>query len=92
MCRKHDEVKVKGKTLVMMDLESDAVVMFQKVYFLPLAIFFSFILPTILPWYFYHEDLFICWSITMLRYALSLNFTWLVNSAAHLWGHRPYDK
>jgi len=22
----------------------------------------------------------------------SLNFTWSVNSAAHLWGSRPYDK
>ena len=27
-----------------------------------------------------------------MRYCLVLNFTWLVNSAAHMWGNRPYDK
>ena len=27
----------------------------------------------------------------VLRYALVLNATWLVNSAAHMWGQRPYD-
>ncbi|XP_047357293.1 acyl-CoA Delta-9 desaturase-like isoform X2 [Vespa velutina] len=25
------------------------------------------------------------------RYTLSLNLTWLVNSAAHIWGTKPYD-
>ena len=28
----------------------------------------------------------------VLRYCFCLNFTFLVNSAAHLWGTRPYDK
>jgi stearoyl-CoA desaturase (Delta-9 desaturase) len=28
----------------------------------------------------------------VLRYVLSLNGTWLVNSAAHIWGVKPYDK
>lgn len=28
----------------------------------------------------------------MARYVLSLNFTWSVNSAAHIWGYKPYDK
>ena len=28
----------------------------------------------------------------VLRYCFCLNFTFLVNSAAHLWGIRPYDK
>lgn len=31
-------------------------------------------------------------SQAVVRYVLSLNFTWLVNSAAHIWGSRPYDK
>lgn len=31
-------------------------------------------------------------SQAVIRYVLSLNFTWLVNSAAHIWGNRPYDK
>lgn len=27
----------------------------------------------------------------LLRYCLNLNATWLVNSAAHMWGQHPYD-
>ena len=29
---------------------------------------------------------------SFLRYAAVLNATWLVNSAAHMWGNHPYDK
>lgn len=29
--------------------------------------------------------------LRIFTYVLSLNGTWLVNSAAHLWGPRPYD-
>ena len=29
---------------------------------------------------------------TMMRLVFLLNATWLVNSAAHLWGRHPYDK
>lgn len=28
----------------------------------------------------------------MLRYVMNLNATFLVNSAAHIWGNKPYDK
>jgi len=36
-------------------------------------------------WYAY----FTC---SLFRYVLSLNFTWCVNSVAHMWGNKPYDK
>jgi len=29
---------------------------------------------------------------TQFRFCFSLNATWLVNSAAHLWGNKPYNK
>nr|KAF6304297.1 stearoyl-CoA desaturase [Myotis myotis] len=52
-----------------------------------------FVLPTLVPWYFWGEtfqhSLYVA---TFLRYAIVLNATWLVNSAAHLYGYRPYDK
>ncbi|OXK02895.1 hypothetical protein CDL44_28965, partial [Escherichia coli] len=38
------------------------------------------------------ESLNNAWHITVLRYIFSLNGTFLVNSAAHLWGYKPYDK
>ena len=28
----------------------------------------------------------------LARYCVSLHITWLVNSAAHLWGYKPYDE
>lgn len=52
-----------------------------------------FILPTLVPWYYWGEtfvnSLYVC---AFLRYAMVLNCTWLVNSAAHIYGYRPYDK
>lgn len=52
-----------------------------------------FVIPAVVPWYFWGENLwnalFVC---SFLRYVLTLNATWLVNSAAHIWGNRPYDR
>lgn len=52
-----------------------------------------FILPTLLPVYCWGESWSNSWFVaTMFRYTFSLNVTWLVNSAAHMWGGRPYDR
>lgn len=51
-----------------------------------------FIIPTLVPWYFWDESLWVAYFIPgLLRYALVLNSSWLVNSAAHMWGMRPFD-
>ena len=50
-------------------------------------------MPGVVPWYYWGENfwnaLFVC---SFMRYTLLLHATWLVNSAAHMWGNRPYDK
>ncbi|MEQ2163880.1 hypothetical protein GOODEAATRI_000681 [Goodea atripinnis] len=52
-----------------------------------------FFVPMFVPWYFWGESLWVSYFIpALLRYALVLNASWLVNSAAHMWGNRPYDK
>lgn len=52
-----------------------------------------FVLPTLIPWYFWNESLLNSWFVaTLWRYTVTLHVTWLVNSVAHLWGARPYDK
>ncbi|CAG9113394.1 unnamed protein product [Plutella xylostella] len=52
-----------------------------------------FIIPACLPVYLWGEDPWTSWYVASVwRYTLSLNFTWLVNSAAHIYGNRPYDK
>lgn len=52
-----------------------------------------FMVPTLVPWYLWGESLWNSYFLaSILRYAISLNVTWLVNSAAHMYGNRPYDK
>lgn len=52
-----------------------------------------FLVPTLVPWYFWGESLMVAYFLPgLFRYAVMLNATWLVNSAAHIWGNRPYDK
>lgn len=52
-----------------------------------------FVFPTLVPWYFWGESLWVAYFIPgLLRYAVVLNASWLVNSAAHMWGMKPYDR
>ena len=52
-----------------------------------------FVIPTLVPYYYWDENLYTSWYVaSIMRYTLSLNITWLVNSAAHMWGTKPFDK
>ncbi|KAL1123253.1 hypothetical protein AAG570_002339 [Ranatra chinensis] len=93
MRRKHSQVIERGKRLDMTDVLMDPVVAFHTRHFIGMKIFWCFLFPTIVPPLFWSES----WSISVLsmvfvRYVLGLNFTWLVNSAAHMWGNKPYDR
>ncbi|XP_029328189.1 acyl-CoA desaturase 4 isoform X1 [Mus caroli] len=93
LVRKHPAVKEKGKNLDMSDLKAEKLVMFQRRYYKLAVMLIFIILPTLVPWYLWGETFqhSLCVS-NFLRYAVLLNFTWLVNSAAHLYGYRPYDR
>ncbi|XP_049530775.1 acyl-CoA Delta-9 desaturase-like [Anopheles darlingi] len=93
MLRKHPECIKKGRLIDMSDIVSDPVVQFHHKNFVLMKMLFCFILPTFIPWYFLGEKFGMAFfSQCFVRYVLSLNFTWLVNSAAHLYGSHPYDK
>ncbi|XP_075144776.1 acyl-CoA Delta-9 desaturase-like [Haematobia irritans] len=93
MCKKHPEVKAKGKTIDMSDLEADPIVMFQHKYYLILMPIACFVLPAWAPMYFWNETLSNAWHIcVMLRWCFLLNSAWLINSAGHKYGSKPYDK
>jgi stearoyl-CoA desaturase (delta-9 desaturase) len=92
MCRKHESVKEKGKGLDMSDLEQDSVVVFQKKYYIPLVLSACFFIPTLVPYLLWNEKFVTAWFFAaQFRYCITLHMTWLVNSAAHLWGDKPYD-
>ncbi|KAH8347422.1 hypothetical protein KR059_010578, partial [Drosophila kikkawai] len=91
--RKHPDVVAKGKEIDLSDLKQDRLVMFQKKYFLVLMPLICFVMPTVLPMYCWGESLKVSWHVlALLRWCLNLNIIWLVNSSAHMFGMRPYDK
>lgn len=92
MTKKHPDVIEKGNLIDMSDILADPIVKYQKKFFLPLMIFFCFYVPTAIPMYGWAESLSCAWYCTIFRYAFGLNGTWLVNSAAHIWGMKPYEK
>ncbi|XP_003492441.1 (11Z)-hexadec-11-enoyl-CoA conjugase-like isoform X2 [Bombus vosnesenskii] len=92
LVRKHPDVLKKGATVDMSDLENDPIVVWQRRLYLLLVPTLCFVLPVWVPCYLWKETLFNSWYSTLTRYTLSLNGTWLVNSAAHIWGAKPYDK
>ncbi|XP_063827537.1 acyl-CoA Delta-9 desaturase-like [Ostrinia nubilalis] len=93
MTKKHPYVIELGKRIDLSDLQADWMVMFQKKYYYPLYILFAIYIPVAVPVYYFNEpwleSFLVCY---FMRYVLQLNGTWLVNSAAHLYGTRPYDK
>ncbi|XP_023228734.1 stearoyl-CoA desaturase 5-like [Centruroides sculpturatus] len=93
MLRKHPEVRSKGSVIDLSDLENDPIVRFQKKYYPFLVVLCCFYIPTILPNWLWGESYWNAFFVSgMLRYCLVLNGTWLVNSGAHMWGYRPYNR
>ncbi|XP_059199227.1 acyl-CoA desaturase-like [Centropristis striata] len=93
LSRKHPDVIQKGQKLDLSDLKADKVVMFQRRYYKLLVLSVCFLMPTLVPWYFWGESLAVAYFVPgLLRYVLGLHATWLVNSAAHMWGEKPYDQ
>ncbi|CAG5030591.1 unnamed protein product [Parnassius apollo] len=92
LTRKHSELKRLSKTIYMDDIYNNPVLRFQKKYAGPVIGSCCFILPTLIPMYFWNETLNSAWHLTMLRFVLNIHAISLVNSVAHKWGYRPYDK
>ncbi|XP_065580843.1 acyl-CoA Delta-9 desaturase-like isoform X1 [Artemia franciscana] len=93
LVKKHPDVKAKGSMLDMSDLLADPVIRFQKQYYTPLAMIFCFILPTVVPAICWSESYWVAFFGPAIgRLVLTLNATWMINSFAHMWGNKPYDK
>ncbi|XP_034040585.1 stearoyl-CoA desaturase b [Thalassophryne amazonica] len=92
LVRKHPDVIEKGRKLELSDLKADKVVMFQRRHYKLSVVILCFLVPTLVPWFLWGESLVVGYFLPgLLRYTVVLNAAWLVNSAAHMWGNRPYD-
>ncbi|XP_072938601.1 acyl-CoA Delta(11) desaturase-like [Epargyreus clarus] len=93
MMKKHPHVLKEGAKIDMSDIANDPLLKFYNKHFNIFKLLFCMTLPVVI--------CVVCWDEswiraiqiqTFIRYLLSLNFTWSVNSFAHLWGCKPYDR
>lgn len=60
-------------------------------YYFPAAVILSLGLPVALSCYL-GESFSAAFNGNLYRYVIGLHVVWMVNSVAHLWGSKPYDK
>ncbi|MFM1895251.1 MAG: hypothetical protein RLZZ385_325 [Pseudomonadota bacterium] len=72
------------------DLERDPIVRWQQRHYLSLVLLMNIGLPALLGWW--HGDIIASLLLAgLLRLVVSLHFTWLINSLAHMWGRQTYS-
>lgn len=90
---KHRDCEAKHAVIDTADLMADPVVRFQFRFYKPLAVLIWGLLPALLP--------LLCWGESVIngiavcvafRYALTCHNVFLINSAAHLYGTKPYSR
>ena len=91
--KKHPDVKSSALKLNFNDLKNDPIVSFQEKYYFSLYLIWSIVIPIYLPIYIWNESLIRSFLICFVfRYITSLHSTWFVNSTAHMFGEKPYNK
>ncbi|KAK3927186.1 Stearoyl-CoA desaturase 5 [Frankliniella fusca] len=90
--RKHPEVLRQGAKIDMSDVLEDPVVQWSERNYWLLKFIFAFAVPILIPVYFFNWTWARAFTVNNGRLVVGFNNTWLVNSAAHIFGSRPYDK
>ncbi|XP_068911724.1 acyl-CoA Delta-9 desaturase [Tenebrio molitor] len=89
----HPNVVEKRQAVDMSDLEEDQIVMWQKKLYPPLFFIFVIFLPVFIPVYYWNETVWNSfWVNFNARFCITLNIAFFVNSVAHMWGQKPYDR
>merc|ERR1711998_51828 len=90
--KKDKRVAEAGAKVNVDDLRADGWVMLQRRFDPWWNLYFSFVFPAHVAMVLWGERFAVGFFVPgALRYLWVLHCTWLVNSAAHLWGERPYD-
>ncbi|TYZ67766.1 hypothetical protein PybrP1_009865 [[Pythium] brassicae (nom. inval.)] len=91
MVRKHDNVREAGKKLNFADLLEDPVVRFQKRHYIATVLPMCYGLPALVGYCM--GDAWTGFLIGgVFRHVWVLHMTWFVNSLAHFFGYKPYDR
>ncbi|XP_060528295.1 acyl-CoA Delta(11) desaturase-like [Cylas formicarius] len=91
--KKHPDVIEKGRQIDISDLTDDPMIRFHTKYYGLFKMFFCFVFPSMIPPLLWGEP----WMVSILansfvKYVALLNAIWTVNSLAHYYGNKPYDK
>jgi stearoyl-CoA desaturase (delta-9 desaturase) len=87
MLKKRPQVILNGQKLQFNDLLDDPIVKYQHKFYIPLVIIFAFAFPTLIPFYFWNENLLTSFLISCaLRTVVVLHHLFTVNSVSHFWG------
>lgn len=70
---------------------SELFILFCRYYFY-LVFVLSFIVPTLVPWLAWNESLWYSGIASIIRFCITLHVALTVNSVAHRWGIKPYNK
>lgn len=93
MCQKHPDVRKYGTKIDLSDLEADSDVMFQDKHYGRLVLLLGVVLPTVIPWLLWSENLVSSYFLGFaLRILIQYHGTWSINSVAHFYGMKPFDK
>lgn len=90
--KKHPELKLKSSALDFSDLLADPVIKWQMDNYFPLYIIFAFTLPLVVPVYVWGDSWYMSFLFLIIRNLTTLHTTWFVNSTAHMFGDKPYNK
>lgn len=91
MVKPHPDIAKFSKNVDTSDLKANQFVMFQYRYYVPLATG-AVMISTLIPWLCWNESIEASFFLGFLaRFTSTINATWLVNSAAHYFGSKPYD-
>ncbi|XP_043484110.1 acyl-CoA Delta(11) desaturase-like [Leptopilina heterotoma] len=90
---KHPEVLKRLKEIDMSDINADPVVNFGDKHFVIVTLLMAFILPTLVPVFFWNESWY--WAIItqcFIRYEAVVHAISSINSFSHMFGYKPYDR
>ncbi|KAK7584088.1 hypothetical protein V9T40_005051 [Parthenolecanium corni] len=87
------EAREEAQKVWVEDLKKDKLVMLQHKYYWHIILPISFIIPGIIPWYFWSENFIVSNCVAVyLRWVFWLHATFTINSLAHFYGMKPFDK
>ncbi|XP_022814445.1 acyl-CoA Delta(11) desaturase-like [Spodoptera litura] len=90
LIKKHPEYKL--RIVDMSDLLQDPLLRFQNNHYWEVLFIAFFLIPTYIPTLWGEQASTAFYTCVCLRYICALHAIWLINSAAHMWGTKPYDK